>query len=182
MLETQEMWVGSIPGSGRSPGEGNGNPLQYSCLGNPRKRGAWWSTGSKMLGVSLVQKPFSAVSFCFFGNLALAGHRGGRGCLHSLSGLHHLHPGAPKTPGLPPSWSKPADSEASTLFPWGHLSCCLSIFLYLQTGTWRQSPTAQLMLVLIKCVDIVVPTEGGPCFPGHLQYYSQVLGGWASLK
>ena len=33
--------VGSIPRSGRSPGEGNGNPLQYSCLGNPRDRGAW---------------------------------------------------------------------------------------------------------------------------------------------
>ena len=32
---------GSIPGSGRSPGEGNGNPLQYSCLENPRDRGAW---------------------------------------------------------------------------------------------------------------------------------------------
>ena len=30
-----------IPGSGRSPGEGNGNPLQYSCLGNPMGRGAW---------------------------------------------------------------------------------------------------------------------------------------------
>ena len=32
---------GSIPGSGRSPGEGNGNPLQYSCLENPRDGGAW---------------------------------------------------------------------------------------------------------------------------------------------
>ena len=32
---------GSIPGSGRSPGEGNGNPLQYSCLENPVDRGAW---------------------------------------------------------------------------------------------------------------------------------------------
>ena len=32
---------GSIPGSGRSPGEGNGNPLQYSCLKNPMDRGAW---------------------------------------------------------------------------------------------------------------------------------------------
>ena len=31
----------SIPGSGRSPGEGTGNPLQYSCLENPRDRGAW---------------------------------------------------------------------------------------------------------------------------------------------
>ena len=35
---------GSIPGSGRSPGEGNGNPLQYSCLENPMDRGAWWAT------------------------------------------------------------------------------------------------------------------------------------------
>ena len=33
--------VGSISGSGRSPGVGNGNPLQYSCLGNPMDRGAW---------------------------------------------------------------------------------------------------------------------------------------------
>ena len=35
--------AGSIPGSGRSPGVGNGNPLQYSCLGNPMDRGAWWA-------------------------------------------------------------------------------------------------------------------------------------------
>ena len=33
-----------IPGSGRSPGEGNGSPLKYSCLGNPTDRGAWWAT------------------------------------------------------------------------------------------------------------------------------------------
>ena len=33
----------SIPGSGRSPGEGNGTPLQYSCLENPMDRGAWWA-------------------------------------------------------------------------------------------------------------------------------------------
>ena len=36
--------LGSIPGSRRSPGEGNGNPLQYSCLENPMDRGAWWAT------------------------------------------------------------------------------------------------------------------------------------------
>ena len=35
--------LGSIPGSGRSPGEGNGNPLWYSCLENPMDRGAWWA-------------------------------------------------------------------------------------------------------------------------------------------
>ena len=35
---------GSIPGSGKSPGEGNNNPTQYSCLENPTNRGAWWAT------------------------------------------------------------------------------------------------------------------------------------------
>ena len=34
---------GLIPGSGRSPGEGHGNPLQHSCLENPMDRGAWWA-------------------------------------------------------------------------------------------------------------------------------------------
>jgi len=36
--------LGLIPGLGRSPGEGNNNPLQYSCLENPRNRGAWCAT------------------------------------------------------------------------------------------------------------------------------------------
>ena len=36
--------MGSIPGSGRSSGEGNDNLLQYSCLENPMDRGAWWAT------------------------------------------------------------------------------------------------------------------------------------------
>ena len=37
---------GVIPGSGRVPGEGNGYPLQYPCLGNPVDRGAWWGHSS----------------------------------------------------------------------------------------------------------------------------------------
>ena len=36
--------MGSIPRLGRFPGEGNGNPLEDSCLGNPMNRGAWWAT------------------------------------------------------------------------------------------------------------------------------------------
>ena len=36
--------LGSVLGLGRSPGEGNGNPLQYSCLGNLMDRRAWWAT------------------------------------------------------------------------------------------------------------------------------------------
>ena len=41
--ETQEDAV-TIPGLGRSPGEGDGNPLQNSCLKNPKDKGAWWAT------------------------------------------------------------------------------------------------------------------------------------------
>ena len=41
--------MGLIPGLGRSPGEGNGNPLHYSCLGNPMDKGAWQAT---VLGVA----------------------------------------------------------------------------------------------------------------------------------
>ena len=44
--------VGSIPESGRPPGDGNCNPPQYSCLGNPMDRGAWWAT---VLGVAKSQ-------------------------------------------------------------------------------------------------------------------------------
>ena len=39
--------LGWIPGSGRSPGGGYGNPLQYSCVENPMDRGAWWATFQK---------------------------------------------------------------------------------------------------------------------------------------
>ena len=39
----------SIPGSGRSPGGGNGNPLQYSCRDNPLDRGAWWAIVHRVL-------------------------------------------------------------------------------------------------------------------------------------
>ena len=48
-----------IPGSGRSPGEGNGNPLQYSLLENPMERGAWQATdhGITRVGHNLMNKP-----------------------------------------------------------------------------------------------------------------------------
>ena len=51
--------LGSIPGPGRFPGEGNGNPLQYSCLENPMDRGSWWTTvhGVTEVGHDLATKP-----------------------------------------------------------------------------------------------------------------------------
>ena len=50
--------TGSIPGSGRSPGRGRGNPVQYSCLENPMDREAWWSTihGVTRVGHDLATK------------------------------------------------------------------------------------------------------------------------------
>ena len=55
--------LGSIPGSGRSPGEGNGNPLQYSCLENPMDGGAWWAT---VHGVTKSWIQLSDLTFTFF--------------------------------------------------------------------------------------------------------------------
>ena len=52
----------SIPGLDGSPGEGNGNPLQYSCLGNPMDRGAWWAT---VLGVTKSQHNQATTPRCY---------------------------------------------------------------------------------------------------------------------
>ena len=58
---------GSIPRLGRSPGEGNGNPLQCSCLQNPMDRGAWWAT---VCGVSRSWTQLSDFAFTFLCILA----------------------------------------------------------------------------------------------------------------
>ena len=61
--------LGSIPGSGRSPGEGNGNPLQYSCLENPMDRGAWQATvhGVARVGHDLATEPSLPLpSYCYY--------------------------------------------------------------------------------------------------------------------
>ena len=54
--------LGSIPESGRSPEEGNGNPLQYSCLENPMDGGAWWPT---VHGVAKSRKRLSELTLTF---------------------------------------------------------------------------------------------------------------------
>ena len=64
---------GSISGLGRSPGEGNGNPLQYSCLENSMDRGAWWATVygvlifslAVSLATSVLILLFQRIGFCF---------------------------------------------------------------------------------------------------------------------
>ena len=59
--------TGLIPESGRPLGEGNGNPLQYSCLGNPMERGAWWATahGVRKSQTQLKQLSMSPLSKCY---------------------------------------------------------------------------------------------------------------------
>ena len=54
--------LGLIPGPGRSSGEGNANPLQYSCLENPMDRGAWWAT---IHGVAKSQTRLNEFTFTF---------------------------------------------------------------------------------------------------------------------
>ena len=54
---------GSIPGSGRSPGVGNSDPLQYSRLGNPRDRGAWWAT---VRGATKIRTQLSTKQVCAY--------------------------------------------------------------------------------------------------------------------
>jgi len=60
--------TGSIPGLGRSPGGGNGNPLQYSCLENPMDRGAWWASGHRVTKnrTQLSEYKHTGVRFCPF--------------------------------------------------------------------------------------------------------------------
>ena len=61
--------TGLIPGLGRSPGEGNGNPFQYSCLGNPADRGTWWATvhGVTRVGLNLATKQREGMKpFCSY--------------------------------------------------------------------------------------------------------------------
>ena len=54
--------TGSLPGSGRSPGEGNGTPLQYSCLENPMDGGAWWATVHRVSNSRTQLSDFASLS------------------------------------------------------------------------------------------------------------------------
>ena len=68
--------VGSIPGLGRSPGEGTGNLLQYSCLENPMDRGAWWTTVHEVTRVrhDLVTEPHTCEILLGWFKLTVSDH------------------------------------------------------------------------------------------------------------
>ena len=62
--------LGSILGLGRSPGEGNGNPPQYSCLENPIERGAWWATVHGVAESDKTERTYTIVTWlCAFNKI-----------------------------------------------------------------------------------------------------------------
>ena len=61
--------MGSIPGSGTSPGGGHGNPLQYSCLENPMDRGVWWATVHMVTELDMTSNLHSHTGFIFKENI-----------------------------------------------------------------------------------------------------------------
>ena len=66
----------SIPGSGRSPGGGNGNPLQYSCLGNTMDRGAWQDTVHRVAESDTTERHL--LTFYLYNNIGIPGGLGGK--------------------------------------------------------------------------------------------------------
>ena len=75
--------LGSIPGLGRSPGVGKGNPLQYSCLENPTDGGAWWAT---VHGVAKSRTRLSDCTFTLSNSEQVIGQKTGLN-----EGLSHVH-------------------------------------------------------------------------------------------
>ena len=103
---------GSVPGLGRSSGEGNGNPLQYSCLENPMDRGAWWATVFGVAKESDTTEHLAAAA----ARQALAGLPASSwGTFHSWG----FHPRDLRPPPPPPLWAlgtdKPDPHPASRL-------------------------------------------------------------------
>ena len=70
--DTRDM--GLIPGRGKSPGGGHGNPLQYSCLGNPRDRGAWWATVHRVAESDTTQAHTMFIKYLGYTSVSLPKH------------------------------------------------------------------------------------------------------------
>ena len=109
----------SIPGSGRSPGKGNGNLLQYSCLENPMDRGTWWPTVLSVAGMDTTDR--LTLSLLTAGAVSQA-----TGCFHWNPGLYccpahppHLPTQSPAARGLQRSrWHfEPLKREKHSHFP-----------------------------------------------------------------
>ena len=131
--------MGSIPGLGRSPGEGDGNPLQYSCLENPTERGAWQAT------ICGVKKSWTRLR--------------GLACTHAARVHTHTHTQT-HTHTVPSGHSPPATTEhlyshSQPVFQKGIYTCVLT-FIFNLTAVRLPLPTA-----LLKWSDLSHPWP--PC-------------------
>ena len=114
-----------IPGLGRSPGEGNGNPLQYSCLDNPMDRGAWWAIlhgvakSRTRLRDFTMSHSLDSVSSVQFSSVA-------QSCLTLCDPMNRSTPGLPVHHQLR---SPPKPMSIEPMMPSNHLILCPFLLL-----------------------------------------------------
>ena len=113
---------GSIPGSGRSPGGGNGNPRQYSCLENPMDRGAWRATIHEVVKVRLDWASTAAAQTPGYAHILETPHPGshwppGWNSQHHLPFPSRLHPGSHWPQGWTSQHHPPFPSRLHPLCP-----------------------------------------------------------------
>ena len=114
-VQERQKTQGSIPGSGISPGEGNSNPLQYACLGNPTGREAWWAT---------VHGVVRRVRYAWV-------------CTWTHTHTHtHTHTAYWNTDPLTPGWSAAHATKLSPLVQPEGSSSLESSPAFTQTSTW----------------------------------------------
>ena len=102
LAETRDL--GSIPGLERSPGEGNCNPLQYSCLENPMDRGAWRATAHRVAKSQTQMKPFSPINTITRHSLCCC-------CCEVTSGMSDsVQPHRRQPTGLIHPWDSPGEN------------------------------------------------------------------------
>ena len=135
--------VGSVPGLGRSPGERNGNPRQYSCLENPMGRGPWQAT------VHEVTKELDTTDWLNSNNNELS-RVSLQGSLHKS---HHSHPASPVTGHCPADWS-----QRSPLFQIQQEESMKNAVSYLQAA--RPAKTLQRLSLHLVISDLQGLREG----------------------
>ena len=131
--------LGLIPGWGRSPGGGNGYPLQYSYLGNPTDRGAWWATVHGVAKSQTWLRDWTAtITLLISPNLKLLGHQRQEAKVFDLIGTgtgrelaHSVSICSPLASTPARLWHPPRleSSRKSTCFPVQPLCCFLSTIL-----------------------------------------------------
>ena len=122
------MWedLGSIPGLGRSPGEGNGNPLQCSCLENPMDRGAWWAT---VRGVTKSWTRLSDFTILYYTIRCVQFSSVPQSWVTLYDPMDCSMPGLPVHPQLLELAQTPSSLSIKSVMPFNHLVLCCPLLL-----------------------------------------------------